>query len=306
MRHAALSQTIRRVTSLENADDSPSAPDFCTLDNLSSQRGNVVRLECEAAKWIAGERVESCGDQDDVGNEAGCGRVDSATQCVHVLLGGQSRGHRKIPHIFVQTSVTHSAGAGIPRPLVHGHEMNRRIVFNKRLGTIAVMNVPVHNQDSLEPVYRLRIVRGNCDIAEQAESHRARFERVMSRRTDGAERSRARISGAVYSCKCATGAGSRGAPGAFARDSVGIEIAAADSGDLLNGTEILGAVHESDFLHRRVPAFELLDSVEQCGTISERACYGSQPANVLGMAPAGVVAPAVAVGNESNRRAAGR
>ena len=259
MSNAALSQTIRRVASLENTDDSASAPGPCALDNLSRQRRNVMRLEREAAKRVAGERVESCGDENDVRYEASCGRIDSSPQGVHVLLSGQSGSHRKIPHILAQASITCGSGARIPRPLVHRHEMNCGIVFDERLRSVPVMNIPVNDQHSLQSVNRLRVTGGERDVADQTESHRPGFERMMTWRTNRAERSRARMSRAIDCCECATGSRSCCVPGAFACDSVGVELAAAGGSDLSNDLHILSTVHEGNLFHRGVPPFELLN-----------------------------------------------
>src|SRR5215211_6482154 len=103
MRNTALSEPIRCITSLENADESTATPRARALDKLSSQSCNVIRLKCEAAERIPRKRIESCGDQHDVGVEANRGCVDSSPERIHVLLGGQRGGHWKIPHVLVQS-----------------------------------------------------------------------------------------------------------------------------------------------------------------------------------------------------------
>lgn len=301
MRNTAFSEPIRCITSLENADESPATPHTRALDKLSSQSCNVVRLECEPAERIARKRVESCGNQHDVWVEANRGRLDSSPQRIHVLLGRQCGRHWNIPYILVQSSVIGRSGARVPRPLVHRHEMNCRIVFDERLCSVSVMDIPVDDQHSIQPVNRLRVTRRDCDVAQQAESHRSRLERVMARRTNCAKRSRPGVNRAVNRRECATGTRSCCVPGAFARDSVGIELAASRGSDLLKDCDILRIVHERNLFHAGVSPFELLDRLEERGNVSQRARYCSQPADMFRMAPTSVVPSAVAVGNESDR-----
>ena len=49
-------------------------------------------------------------------------------------------------------------------------------------GPVAVVDVPVHDQHPLEPVHVERAARGDRDVVEQAEAHRARGLGVMARR----------------------------------------------------------------------------------------------------------------------------
>ena len=57
-------------------------------------------------------------------------------------------------------------------------DMIRRL--HERLGAISVVDVPVNNQDPLQSVLLPRVVRGDRDIAEEAESHGAVVNGVVS------------------------------------------------------------------------------------------------------------------------------
>ena len=67
--------------------------------------------------------------------------------------------------------------------------MDVRLVLDERLRAVAVMNVPVDDQHSSRPVLLPRVVRRERNVAEKAEAHRAVAQRVMTRRSHGAERS---------------------------------------------------------------------------------------------------------------------
>ncbi len=57
-------------------------------------------------------------------------------------------------------------------------------------GAVAVVHVPVNDHHPLKAPGIERVARGNGDVVEQAEAHRLRRERVMTRRSMRAERRR--------------------------------------------------------------------------------------------------------------------
>ena len=78
------------------------------------------------------------------------------------------------------TTILGSARTRIPWPLMHRYEANVRLVFDKSLSSVPVMNVPVDDQNFLCIVFSPRIVRRDGHIAEETESHSAIPERVVS------------------------------------------------------------------------------------------------------------------------------
>ena len=87
----------------------------------------------------------------------------------------------------MRTAIVRGAGAGIPRPLVHRHEVDVRLVLDERLRPVAVVHVPIDDQHALGAVPSPRVVRADRDVAEETEAHRVRAQRVVARRTHGAE-----------------------------------------------------------------------------------------------------------------------
>jgi hypothetical protein len=61
-------------------------------------------------------------------------------------------------------------------------------------------------------------------------------------------------------------------------------------------------VAETQLRRRRVPPLEVIYAVKEFRVLPERACYRAKPADVLRRAPACVVSPAIAVGDERGAR----
>ena len=68
--------------------------------------------------------------------------------------------------------------------------MNVRLVLNKRLGAVAMVDIPIDDQDPMQAVLVSRIVCGDGNISEEAESHRAIANGVVPGRPHRAEAAR--------------------------------------------------------------------------------------------------------------------
>src|SRR4051812_12973003 len=97
MSHSCLSESIGRVTPLESTDHAAVAPRFRARDNRPCQRLEIVELEGEAAERVAGERVESGRDEDQLRDEAVCRGVDPALERLHVVSARQTGRPWNIP-----------------------------------------------------------------------------------------------------------------------------------------------------------------------------------------------------------------
>src|SRR5688572_18080429 len=185
MTDARLSDPVRRIATLERADHTPLAPGFRPRHDRTSQPLDVIELQSEAAQRVAGERVKAGRNQNEIRNEAGRGLVDPSLECGDVLIRRKTRAHREIPDAAAGTAVVRRTGTRIPGPLVHRHEANVRLILDERLSPVAVVHVPVDDEYPLQSVASARVVRGECNVAEQAKSHRAVSDCVMSRGADG-------------------------------------------------------------------------------------------------------------------------
>ena len=54
---------------------------------------------------------------------------------------------------------------------MRAEKQNGRILVEDVLRAVAVMHVPVHDQDALQAVALDRVARPDCDVVEDAESH---------------------------------------------------------------------------------------------------------------------------------------
>src|SRR5690242_6771748 len=105
----------------------------------------------------------------------------------------------------MRTAVLGGPGSRVPWPLVHRHEVNVPFTLHEGLGAVAVVHIPVDDENALDRVTLACIVRRDRDVTEQTEAHAARAERVVARRTHRAEApSGATIEGHVDAIQHAT------------------------------------------------------------------------------------------------------
>ena len=109
---------------------------------------------------------------------------------------------------------------------MHRDEVDRRIIFDQRLGTVAVMDVPVDDQHPFCAVFPPRVVRRDGCVTEQAEAHRAIVQRVVARGPHRTEAAHILGKGEIDRVEGATGAGTRGVPRPIADDRIVVEPSA--------------------------------------------------------------------------------
>ena len=78
------------------------------------------------------------------------------------------------------SSLLSTAGSRIKRPAVHRKEANRRIFPEDRLRAIAVVNVPIDDQNTMESVVLYRVPGAYGDMIDEAEAHGAIGKRVVA------------------------------------------------------------------------------------------------------------------------------
>src|SRR4051794_27388 len=82
------------------------------------------------------------------------------------------------------------------------------------------------------------------------------------------------------------------------RHGIGVEAAAALLDDFPHGADIIRIMDQLEFFDGSVPAFQMLDTVEELGILTKRARDGAETTDVLGMSPSRVVAATIAVRDE--------
>ena len=126
--------------------------------------------------------------------------------------------------------------------------MNPRIVLHESLGSIAMVNIPVHDQHPLGVMNGSGMVGCECHVSKKTKSHGPVKERVMTRRANGYKTSFVcPTERQVDGLQCASGACGTRIPGSFARDGIRIDLAAACSRKGSYALDIPGVVHPRDF-----------------------------------------------------------
>lgn len=256
----------------------------------------MIQLQGKPAQRITRQRIEAGGNENEIGNEAYGRSIDPRFESRDIPIRRERRGHGDVPDTLVRTPILGCSGTWIPRPLVHGDEMDVGLGLHQRLGAVAVVHVPVDYQNPLQSMLSARVVRGQRYVAEETESHGAVRNRVVSGRSYGGEapwvcaRNRE-----IDSEKSAASAGRRGVPGPLAYNRVGVEASPALLGHLPDVPDVFVGVSELELLQHRVTTFDVLDAGKEVGVVPERAGDRAQAAHVLRMSPARVVPAAIAV-----------
>ena len=131
----------------------------------------------------------------------------------------------------------------------------RSLVVEDVVRPVAVVHVPVDDHHALEPTRVERVLRRERDVVEQAEAHRARRQRVMSRRAMGAERVRRRaVEQQVDHPHRPAGGMQRRLERLRADDRVGVEMTAACSARPLDRRDVRLGVDRLEHRRGRSPA----------------------------------------------------
>jgi hypothetical protein len=177
--------------------------------------------------------------------------------------------------------------------------MDVALLLDQRLRPVAVMYVPVDDEDAFEVMPVSRVMRCDRDVSEQAEAHRAIAQRVVARRAHGAERAKgSALDRHIHGVQHASGARRGGVPGALARHRVWIELSASRLREIADRADVPDVMRERELFIGRVTSLGMMQRLEQVGIVAQRLRDRAKPADVFGMAPPRVVTTAVGVGDE--------
>src|SRR2546422_2713266 len=184
--------------------------------------------------------------------------------------------------------------------------MNVRLVLNKRLRPVAMVDIPIDDQDPMQAVLVSRIVCGDGHVAEEAEPHCTIVDRVMSGRThrgkapwiDAGRRE-------INRCENAAGSSSSSIPGPAARHRIRVKASPTLLRDYSDRADVGRIVCKSQLLDGGVPPLDVLDIMKCFWIVPKRPRDGAETPDVLGVSPSGVVSAAVAVRDERSPHFAG-
>ncbi len=250
--------------------------------------------------------VESAGDKNHLRLELSGNRDQHVRQDAEVLAvaaAGRQRDVDRCAKTRTASRLAKISGARIVGELVGGYVEDRGIGLEAVLGAVAVVHVPVENQQLVESCLALEGACGDGDVVEQAEAHGAIGLGVVAGRTDGGQAGR-RLSA------CDRTSQIHAAPGGQPRH---IEALTADVGvriqmgrRLLHGSldlpEVSAIVHAQNLLGF---GGTWLDSREAPFEALNRVRHGEQPFGTLRMAGRGPVTPKADILHDAEAAAIG-
>ena len=146
------------------------------------------------------------------------------------LVGPAAGRDRQVDRVALSVAaaeVRGRAGPGIQRALVDARVEDLRGAVEDRLGAVAVVDVPVEDQDPLGAALGDRVGRSDGDVVEQAEAHRPVALGVVARRPQAAEGEAALGQQSFGGVHGSAGRVRRGLPGARTGDRVEVDHPAA-------------------------------------------------------------------------------
>ena len=190
MGHNTCRQTIQPVPALQDGDDPASAKFYRQPGEYSRGGGKSPGRYVEPAEQVALLRVKTRADENEVRAKPGGGGHEAIPQgSEELLIGGADRQrdvHRGSLSV-ASAGIPGCARAGVGAVMMGAEVKNAPVVVKNILRPVAVMVVPVHDQDAVQTVMPLEVTRRHGDVIEDAESHRAAGGGMMAGRPDGAE-----------------------------------------------------------------------------------------------------------------------
>ena len=117
-------------------------------------------------------RIEAAGDQDQLGLEAlerGDHHIDERELVRLAAAAGRQRNVERRADTMTITDVADEAATDrIVVVLVQRDRQHARVVIERVLGAVAVVDIPVHDRNALEAVVELRVARGERRVGKDA------------------------------------------------------------------------------------------------------------------------------------------
>ncbi len=264
-RRRAFGQTERGVSTLEDVRGSAATRRF---GYFSDDLGHDPEARCadlHRAQWVGLVRVEATRNQDEIGVELeGDGReqvlehpdvLEVAATGWHGDVDGGTASH-------AGTRFTGGSGSRVERELVGRDVEDRRVALERVLAAVSVVDVPIQDQNPFNSGFLLECFRGDRDIVEQTEPHRAVWFRVVTGGPHSRETAFRLTSHNMHGQIHAASGGTLCNGEALARnEGVGIEVDGGLSGCCLDIVQVLGGVDPKDLVVAREPGLEPLDAL---------------------------------------------
>ncbi len=245
MRCHALGQHWWVVAAFESADEPGLGERASDIAHRFGKPSEIFCFQSQRANGIFTVAVEPSADQHQFRHDAR-GEVFQLSAEERLIIG--PRCTERDWHVASEAETVACAGfvavAGsrVKGPTMYGEEPNTGVVVKDRLRAVAVVNVPIDDENTLQAQRETRC-SGQGNIVEQAKPHRALGERVMSRRADEAQCLRiGAVDDSPYRVAQRPGCQSRDFYGCRRHDRVWVRAAAPLVRKLLQCGSVLGIV----------------------------------------------------------------
>ena len=179
-------QLVHVVTAFEQRDQPPATVPVGGFEHPRAHPSEELRAQTDVRQRVVDVRIEAGRDNDELGCECVYARENLLDEDLSILLVSGARRHRAVEGRAFTASdagLRKCASARIERILMSAHVEHGRVFLERVLRAVAVVHVPIEDQNLVETMLLLQITRCNSDIVEQAESECLIVLRVMARRT---------------------------------------------------------------------------------------------------------------------------
>lgn len=146
---------------------------------------------------------------------------------------------------------------------MHGKKSDPGIVLQERLGAVSVMDIPVHDKDAIQSMHGARVRCAESDVSEDAETHGAVSQRMVTGRPDPAKTPRRTpVERAVDSIEETACSRRRGVPGSLTYDGVSVESATSCRADAANRLDVCAIMNQGQFIDCCMTSFDVLELLE--------------------------------------------
>jgi hypothetical protein len=187
MKRNTFGQHGRIVAAFEDADDPAAGVGSCNVADDLRQRSEIFRLKPQRADRICAMAVEAGAQQDelraDTIGQLGHGRFES----LDILSTRRAEFERQIELRAERgafANLTHVAGPWIKGPAMDREESDLFVAPEDLLGAVAVMHIPVDDQNAIESEFVDRQPGADRHVVKQAKAHRRGGTGVVPRRAN--------------------------------------------------------------------------------------------------------------------------
>jgi len=186
----AFGQDVDVVSPFEHTDDAPTAMALGQLDDEIGQLREVLGLEPQRSDRVESMTVEAGADQNELRFDPRGKGFQLDFKGLPELLACNAKWHRDVAGVsqtLARSRFLAAPRAGIKREAVNGKKTDSFAPPENVLSSIPVMDVPVHDEDSIQLEFVKGRFGGDGHAVQQTEPHGIPWESMVPRGTDEAD-----------------------------------------------------------------------------------------------------------------------